>query len=300
MNDDSGSDPPVSGNDRDDFVQILGLFVVSMGGSYAVARAVDPMTEYLSMTFGLAETSAGAWWLVRTVTAEAPLLVILLIAVATVTETRNEGLVWGCILPTALLLGMSVGLFGLQSGILAVLEPSLPTGILSGVVGWMLGMGITATTDRFSDDLRTALLGRWDDQRRLATLLGSGVLLLVAGYAIVNGAQLMTVYIERTIGLRERSLQFFLELYLVRAPLVVVFLLATAAGNALRGGNVVTSVALPTTLFLGMGFAVFGFPPKLLNVFYQAVPAGILLGILGWLLGLGAVRVQRTRHSVAP
>jgi hypothetical protein len=110
---------------------------------------------------------------------------------------------------------------------------------------------------------------------------------------------MMPTYLERTVGLRERSIQFFLELYLVRAPLVVGFLLATAAGNAVRGDNVVTSAALPTALLLGMGFAVFGFPPKLLNVFYQAVPAGVLLGILGWLLGVGAVRIRRARHSTA-
>lgn len=293
MNDDPGSDPPVSGNDRGDFVQMLVLIVGSVVGSYAVASAVDPTTEYLSITFGLAETSAGAWWLVRTVAAEAPLLVLLLIAIATITQTRNGGLLWSCALPTALLLGMSVGLFGLQSGLSDVLEPSLPMGILAGVVGWTLGMGITATTDRSSDDLRTALLGRWDDRRRIATLLGSGVVLLVAGYAIVNGARLMPTYIERTIGLRERSIQFFLELYLVRAPLAVLFLLGVATANAVRGGNVVTSAALPTALLLGMGFAVFGFPPKLLNVFYQAIPAGILLGVIGWLMGIGVIKIHR-------
>lgn len=289
---------PLSGDEGTGVLEPLLAALALTVGSYAIANAASLLTEYLSMTFGLAETSAGAWWLVQTIATEAPLLVLLLIAIATITETRNGGLLWSCLLPIALLQGMSVGVFGLQSGLMEVLEPSLPVGTVTGVVGWILGMGITATTDRASDDLRTSLLGRWDDQRRIATLLGSGVLLLLAGYAIVNGAQLMTVYLERTIGLRERSIQFLLELYLVRAPLVIVFLLGTAAANAVRGDNVVTSSAFPTALFLGMGFAVFGFPPKLLNVFYQAVPAGILLGILGWLLGIGAVRIHRARHSV--
>lgn len=271
--------------------------MVSIVGSYAIANAVYPMREYLSMTFDLAETGTGAWWLVQTVLAEAPLLVLLLVAIATVTATRNGGLLWSCVLPIALLQGMSMALFGLQSGILEGLESSLPVGIVTGIVGWMLGMGITATTNRSSHELRTVLLGRWDDQRRIGTLLGSVVLLLLAGYAIVNGARLMPVYIERTIELRQRSVQYFLEMYLVREPLVVVFLLGAAAANAVRGGNVVTSGALPTALLLGIGFAVFGFPPKLLNVFYQAVPAGILLGLLGWLLGAGAVRIRHSRHS---
>jgi xanthosine utilization system XapX-like protein len=304
MSDSSGFDRSVAGSDTDGLVQPLVLIVLSVLGSYAIANAVDPMREYLSMTFDLAESSAGAWWLAQTILAEAPLLVLLLVAIATISAIRNGGLLLSCVLPTALLQGMAVAFFGLQSGLLEVAEPSLPVGIVTGAVGWMLGTGITMTTNRFSDHLGDGLLlvlfGRWNDQRRIATLLGSIVLLLLAGYAIASGARILPTYLERTVGLRQRSIQYFLEIYLVRAPLVVVFLLGVAAVNAVRGGGVVTSGGLPTALLLGMGFAVFGFPPKLLNVFYQAIPAGILLGVLGWLLGIGAVQIHRSRHSITP
>lgn len=295
MSSDSSLDRLVS--TRNTVVQSFTLILCFLIGSYAIANAVDPMREYLSMTFGLAETSGGAWRLVQAVVVEAPLLVLLLTAISTVTATRNGGLLWSCVLPTALLQGMAVALFGLNSGLLEVVEPTLPIGIITGVVGWMLGMGITATTNRSSNELSTVLVGRWNDQRKIVSLLGSVVLQFLIGHSIVNGAQLMTVYLERTVGLRQRSVQYFLELYLLRAPLVIVFLLGVATANAIRGGNVVTSGALPTALLLGMAFATFGFPPMLRNVFYQAVPAGILLGVLGWLVGIGTLRIHRARHS---
>jgi hypothetical protein len=150
---------PLSGTERTGVLEPLLAALALTVGSYAIASAESLLTEYLSMTFGLAETTAGAWWLVRTVVAEAPLLVLLLVAMATAAETRDGGLLASCVLPTALLQGMSVGLFGSQSGVLAVLEPSLPLGVATGVVGWLLGMGITATTDRSSDGPRRRLLG---------------------------------------------------------------------------------------------------------------------------------------------
>lgn len=285
-----------SRTDRSDLARTVTLILFSLLGSYAIANAVDPMRSYLSATFGLAETGRGAWWIVRTTSEASPLFVVLLLAIAAVTATRNGGLLWSCVLPTTLLHGMAVAIFGLESGLLEVVEPSVPLGIVTGTVGWLVARGLRRGRDRSSNGLQAVLFGRWNDQRRIGTLLGSVVLLLFTGYAVVAGAELMTVYLERTIGRPRSGILFFLELYLVRAPLVVVFLLGIGAGNAVRGGDVVTSSALPTAILLGMAFATFGFPPLLLNVFYQGVPAGILLGAVGWLAGIGAVKLYHNRR----
>lgn len=288
-----------SPSERNDFAREFTLILFALLGSYAIANAVDPMRSYLSATFGLAETGRGAWWVVRTTSEAAPLLVGLLLAIAAVTATRNGGFLWSCALPTALLQGMAVAIFGLESGLVAVIEPSVPLGIATGTAGWLVVRGLRTGRNQSSNGLRAVLFGRWNDRRRLGTLLGSVVLLLVTGYVVVTGAELMTAYFERTIGRPRSGIPFFLELSLGRAPLVVVFLLGLGAGNAIRGGDVVTSSALPTAILLGMAFATFGFPPLLLNVFYQGVPAGILLGALGWLAGIGAVRLYRARRSTA-
>ncbi|WP_157971740.1 hypothetical protein [Halorussus litoreus] len=282
-----------------EYVQSLVLIILCLIGSFAITNAVVPTREYLSMTFSFAETRAGGWWLIQTVLAEATFLVLFLIAIATVTAIRNGGLLWCCTLTTALPQGMAVALFGLDSSLLEMVEPSVPVGVVTGIVGWTLGAGITVVTNRSSDDLRMVVSGQWTDQRRIGALLGSFVVLLFTGYVVVTGAELMTVYLERTVGRPRSGIVFFLELYLVRAPLVVVFLLGIGAGNAVRGGDVVTSSALPTAILLGMAFATFGFPPLLLNVFYQGVPAGILLGALGWSVGIGAVKLYHTRRSAA-
>lgn len=282
-------------------VEALALILVALLGSYAIANAVYPMAEYLSTTFELAETRAGAWWFVRATIAEAPLLILFLVGIATVATARNRGLIASCALTTALLQGMAVALFGIPSEFVELVEPSLPTGLLTALVGWALGTGLSLAIDDFPDEPTAVVVGNRNGREDLAELAGGAFFLFFGGYAVVRGVQMMTAYLDRVIGQPDGGVLFFLELYLFDAPLVLLFLLGVAIANATREGRILTrggvllvSCALPTALLLGMGFAEFGFPPKLRNVFYQAIPAGIAVGALGWLLGVGAMRV---RHS---
>ena len=278
-------------------VEALAWSLVALLGSYAVASATYPMREYLAETFGLAETGAGAWWLVRAVVGEAPLLVLLLLGVATVAATRGHGLAASCALTVALLQGMAVALFGVPAEFPAVVVPSVPAGLVTGVVGWALGSGLSWAIDGSPNKPTALLIGKWNDRETAAEVVGGVLALFGGGYAVVRGVQLMTAYLDRTVRSSSGGVLFFLELALFDAPMVGLFLLGVAAATAVRGGGILTSCTLSTVSLLGMGFAEFGFPPKLLNVFYQAVPAGIVVGALGWLL---SVSVRRVRRSTPP
>jgi hypothetical protein len=275
-------------------VETLAWSLVALLGSYAVANATYPMSEYLSETFGLAETGAGARWLVRAVVGEAPLLVLLLLGVAMVAATRRRGLIASCALTVALLQGMAVALFGIPAEFSAVVEPSVPAGLVTGVVGWALGSGLSWAIDGSPNKPTALLIGKWNDREAVAEVVGGVLALFGGGFAVVRGVQLMITYLDRTVRTSDGGVLFFLELTLFDAPMVGLFLLGVAAANAVRGGGILTSCTLSTVSLLGMGFAEFGFPPKLMNVFNQAVPAGIVLGSLGWLLGVGVLRVRRS------
>ena len=277
-------------------VEALAWSLVALLGSYAVANATYSMREYLAETFGLAETGAGAWWLVRAVVGEAPLLVLLLLGVSAVAATRRRGLIGSCALTVAILQGMALALFGIPAEFSAVVESSVPAGLVTGVVGWALGAGLSWALDGSPNKPTALLIGKWNDREAVAEVVGGVLVLFGGGFAVVRGVQLMTAYLDRTVRSSSGGVLFFLELTLFDAPVVGLFLLGVAAATAVRRGGILVSCTLSTASLLGMGFAEFGFPPKLLNVFYQAVPAGIVLGALGWLLGVGVLRVRRSTH----
>lgn len=138
-----------------------------------------------------------------------------------------------------------------------------------------------------------ALFENASDSRRYATTLAGVVGLLVTGYAVVHGAQVMRAFggLTVSVGVNEAWAFEFLRLYVTRAPVLTLLLLGIPALNVLRGGSVVLSPLLPAALLLGMAMAIYGVPPKLLNVPEPAAVAGLVLGLVGTGVGIAGREV---------
>lgn len=142
-----------------------------------------------------------------------------------------------------------------------------------------------------STDEPPLLFGDRGTARGMARSLTSIVLVLLSGYAVLRGRDAMMAFLDVTIDLGVSSTDLLLlEILVTQAPLFTVLLVSLAAVRSYRNGGLIVSSLLPTALLLGMGFAIFGFPPKLRNVVEPSVPIGLVLGVAGWLLGRASRR----------
>lgn len=133
---------------------------------------------------------------------------------------------------------------------------------------------------------------------KIARSVTSIVIVLLSGYAILRGRDAMMFFLEVTINQGVSSTDFqLLGILVTQAPLFAILLVSLAGIGAYRNGGIVVSSLLPPALLLGMGFAIFGFPPKLRNVVEPSIPIGLIFGVVGWLLGRAGRHAFKSQDS---
>ena len=145
-----------------------------------------------------------------------------------------------------------------------------------------------------SEYLRKSILGRRSGSGYPIVHLLYPALLVLGAYGIVRGEQVFKTYLNLTVelGTSEAGVWLFLEVFVSQAPSLTIVLLGLAGYNAYRNGGLLGSCLLPTAVMTGMSLGVYGIPPMLTNVVEPAIPGGVILGIVGWMLGIGVKHLR--------
>ena len=143
------------------------------------------------------------------------------------------------------------------------------------------------------------------DSKSVLRSVGAVFFILLGGYGAVTGTQAMRAFLQLTFdfGMSRAGVWLFIETYFRQAPVFTLFLIGIAGVAAYRNKGLFVSMLLPMALLLGMGFALFGFPPKWMSFFEPAIPvessSASLGGALAWVEDIWKIELTDSQTMIS-